>query len=336
MSYLITGGAGFIGSNLAEQLSQKGKSVRILDNFFSGKRKNLSFAGHSDLEILEGDIRKLQDCRTAVAGVDFVLHHAALASVPRSIQEPLLNHDINVTGTLNLLIAARDAHVKRFIFASSSSIYGNGDSAGEDPERPKNEECQPAPLSPYALSKHIGEQNCRLFHQLYGLDVVILRYFNVFGKKQDPGSEYAAVIPKFIEAVLKGERPLIYGTGMQSRDFVYIDDVVEANLRACLAPQTAVGRVFNIASGKGYNLIDILDYLRQVDGRMINPIFAQPKPGDIMFSLADISRARNLLGFEPSVSFREGLVKTLQWYKGTISGPPILQRGFLDSTLQPA
>jgi UDP-N-acetylglucosamine 4-epimerase len=320
MSYLITGGAGFIGSNIAEKLLGKGERVRIMDNFFTGRRENLSFAPRGSIEMVEGDIRRLHDCRKAVEGIDFILHHAALASVARSVEDPLLNHDINVTGTVNMLIAARDAGVKRFVLASSSSVYGDGpdDPPGDCPARA--EHMRPAPPSPYALSKLIGEQHCRLFSDLYGLETVVLRYFNVFGQRQAPHSEYAAVIPKFIESVLTGRRPVIYGDGLQSRDFIHIDDVVEANLRACRAPRSAVGGRYNIACGRSCNLLEILDSLKQLDGTPIDPVFAPAKPGDIRHSLADISLARKLLGFEPKTTFRDGLGKTLEWYRERVAG----------------
>jgi UDP-N-acetylglucosamine 4-epimerase len=323
MNYLITGGAGFIGSNIAERLLGKGERVRILDNFSTGRRENLSFAPRGSIEMMEGDIRRLHDCRKAVEGIDFILHHAALASVARSVKDPLLNHDINVTGTVNMLIAARDAGVQRFVLASSSSVYGDGgpdDPSGSCPARAEN--MQPAPPSPYALSKLIGEQHCRLFSDLYGLETIVLRYFNVFGRRQDPRSEYAAVIPKFIESVLTGQKPVIYGDGLQSRDFIHIDDVVEANLRACRAPKSAIGGPYNIARGRSCNLLDILDSLRQLVGTPIDPVFAPAKPGDIRHSLADISRAGEILGFEPKTTFREGLKKTLEWYRERMEKDP--------------
>jgi nucleoside-diphosphate-sugar epimerase len=316
MNFLITGGAGFIGSNLAEELLDRGEKVRILDNFFTGKRENVSFVSPGSIDLLEGDIRVLEDCRKAVEGVDFVLHHAALASVPRSVADPLLNHEINVTGTLNLLVAARDAGVKRFVFASSSAIYGDREDSAGGPEgfSPKVETMVPDPLSPYAASKLAGEENCKLFYRLYGLETIALRYFNVFGRRQDPGSDYAAVIPKFITAALNGRNPVIYGDGMQSRDFIFVRDIVEANLCACRAPLAAVGKVFNIACNRRFNLIDLIENLEKLIGGSLKPEFADAKQGDVKHSFADIALARQLLNFEPKTSFRAGLEKTVEWY----------------------
>ncbi len=322
MRFLVTGGAGFIGSNIAEELLKRGEEVRVIDNLFMGKRENLSFAPPGSIDFHEADIRSMNHCRKAVEGVDYVLHHAALASVPRSVEDPLLNHDINVTGTLNLLIAAREAGVRRFILASSSSVYGDGKSAGngfQDPSSPRLEAMAPDPLSPYALSKLMGEGNCRIFHQLYGMETIALRYFNVYGRRQDPRSEYAAVIPKFIESVLNGERPVIYGDGLQSRDFIFVGDVVEANLKACAASQEAVGKSFNIACGRCTNLLEILYSLSRITGRSVEPVFMPAKAGDIKHSLADISRAEKFLGFEPRISFQDGLEKAVEWYSEQIS-----------------
>jgi len=311
MHYLVTGGAGFIGSNIVEKLILKGEKVRILDSFFSGKRENLLFPEHERIEVIEGDIRNLKDCRQAASGIDYVLHHAAIASVPHSVKDPLLTHEVNVTGTINMLIAARDARVRRFVLASSSSVYGNGNCMRE----PNREEMRTEPLSPYALSKWIGEETCKIFTRLYGLETVALRYFNVFGIRQNPRSEYAAVIPKFIEAVLQKRRPLIYGDGLQSRDFVYVDDVVEANLKACMTPNSVAGKVFNVACGKSCTLLDILDSLSQINEMAIEPVHTSSKAGDIRHSLADISLSKSLLGFEPGTPFYEGLKKTTEWYR---------------------
>ncbi len=324
MCCLITGGAGFIGSNIAEKLLQHGKRVRILDNFSTGKRENLSFAAPGSIDVHEGDIRMLKDCREAMEGIDFVFHHAALASVPRSVEDPLLNHEINVTGTLNLLIAARDAGVKRFIFASSSAVYGEDPSlpdATVEAPAPKAEGMRPRPLSPYGLSKMIGEETCRLFYNLYGLETISLRYFNVFGRRQDPRSEYAAVIPKFIESVLIGKKPVIFGDGLQSRDFVFVDDVVEANLKSCVAPSAALGRAFNIACSQCLTLLDILGNLKRLTaGNKIEPVFAPAKQGDVKHSLADITLAGRFLDFRPRISFEEGLEETVAWYKTQVPG----------------
>jgi nucleoside-diphosphate-sugar epimerase len=313
MLYTITGGAGFIGSNIAEEIIRRGDRVRVLDNFSTGKRENLSFPGSGKVEVLAGDVRNLADCRMAAEGADYVLHHAALVSVARSVADPILNHDINVTGTLNMLVASRDAGVKRFVFASSASVYGNRNS-----ESAQSESARPAPLSPYGASKWTGEVNCALFLNLYGLETIALRYFNVYGIRQDPHSEYAAVIPKFIQSILAGQRPTVYGDGLQSRDFICVSDVVNANLRACAADVKAAGRVFNIACNRCYSLLDLLGEISAITGRDGNPLFADPQPGDIRFSMADISLAREFLGFTPETSFRAGLAQTVEWYREKI------------------
>jgi nucleoside-diphosphate-sugar epimerase len=306
--YLVTGGAGFIGSNIAERLVALGKSVRVLDNFLTGNRENLrSF--EKQVEILEGDLRNPADVRRAVAGVRFVLHVAALPSVLRSVQEPQLAHDINVNGTLALLLAAREAGCQRVVFSSSSSVYGDG------AELPKHEEMTPTPISPYGVHKLTGEYYCRVFWQLYGLETVSLRYFNVFGPRQDPCSEYAAVIPKFITAVLADRSPTIYGDGGQTRDFSHIDNIVDANLAACAAPKEALGQTFNIACGGRVSLLELLDTINELTGKAIRPVFAPPRPGDIRHSHADITKARKLLGWEPRVSFRAGIEHTIAWYR---------------------
>jgi nucleoside-diphosphate-sugar epimerase len=307
MEYLVTGGAGFIGSNLAEALLSRGRRVRILDNFLTGKRENI--AGFHDrfggaFELVEGDIRDLEAVRKAVEGVGYVLHQAALPSVPRSVADPVLSNEINVSGTLNVLVAARDSGVRRVVFAASSSAYG------DTPELPKRETMAPRPKSPYAAQKHAGENYMRIFHEVYGLETVSLRYFNVFGPRQDPTSAYAAVIPRFLTAVLAGTPPTVYGDGRQTRDFTYIDNVVEANMNACTAPKTACGGVYNIACGARISLLEILDIMFGLAGRRVTPRFEPPRTGDVRDSLADISRARELLGYSPAVDFRQGLSKT--------------------------
>jgi UDP-N-acetylglucosamine 4-epimerase len=313
MLYLITGGAGFIGSSLAEALLGKGNSVRILDNFSSGKRANLDFTSTPELEVIEGDIRDPDTCRQAISGADYVLHHAALASVPLSVDDPVLANDINITGTLNMLVASRDAGVRRFVFASSTAVYGDTD----DGTSPKVETMQPAPLSPYAINKLTGEEYCRLFHRIYGLETVALRYFNVFGPKQDPASEYAAVIPKFIEALLSGKSPIVYGDGWQSRDFIYIDDVVRANCLACELPDAA-GKTFNIGCGRQLPINELLNELKAILHSNATAIYKDARPGDIRHSWADISLARKYLDFEPAFSFRDALLQTASWYKEII------------------
>jgi len=306
-TFLVTGVAGFIGSNLAEALLARGHRVRGLDNFLSGKRENLE--GLSGLEFMEGDIRDPEACRRACEGVDYVLHQAALGSVPRSIEDPVLSNECNVTGTLNMLVAARDAGVRRFVFAASSSAYG------DTPELPKVETMRPQPLSPYALTKLTGEEYCRLFFELYGFETVSLRYFNVYGRRQDPFSAYAAVIPKFVSALLRGEPPEIYGDGEQTRDFTYIEDVVQANLKACEAPREACGRVYNIAFGRRISLNELYREIASLLGTDIRPRYGPPRPGDVRHSLADVSRAREALGYEPAFDVRQGLAEAIGWYR---------------------
>ncbi|HPL63292.1 MAG TPA: SDR family oxidoreductase [Syntrophales bacterium] len=313
MLYTITGGAGFIGSNIAEEIVRRGKRVRILDNFSTGKRENLSFPGSERIEVIEGDVQGLADCRKAAEGADFILHHAALVSVSRSVADPILCHDINVTGTLNMLVAARDAGAKRFVFASSAAVYGNRDSGSALPESVRLE-----PMSPYGSSKLIGEINCALFRELYGLETVALRYFNVYGKRQNPHSDYAAVIPKFIQALLEGKRPTVYGDGLQSRDFICVSDVVNANIKACEADGRAAGLAFNIACNRSHSLLDLLREISAITKKNGNPLFTDPQPGDIRFSMADISLAREFLGFNPETSFHSGLEQTVEWYRGKI------------------
>ena len=307
-SYLVTGGAGFIGSHLAEELVRRGGKVRVLDNFITGKRENLE-PFRNFLEVMEGDIRDIETCRRALRGVDFVLHEAALPSVPRSIKEPRLANDINVNGTLNLLVASAEAGVKRFVFASSSSVYG------DDPVVPKKEGSEGNPLSPYAVQKLVGEKYCRVFSEIYGLETICLRYFNVFGPRQDPLSQYAAVIPLFISLVMKGDRPQIFGDGEQSRDFTYVANVVEGNLKALEAPQDASGEVFNIACGESTTVNTLAREVCGLLGSSVLPFYTDPRPGDVLHSCADIGKARKRLGFEPLVGFKQGLKKTVGWYR---------------------
>ena len=304
--YLVTGGAGFIGSNIVETLVAQGKSVRVLDNFSTGRRENVE-PFLDDIELVEGDLRQPKDVGRAVEGVRYVLHQGAIPSVPLSVDDPISTNEANVTGTLNLLVAARDAGVKRLVFASSSSVYGDA------PELPKHEGMPLDPLSPYAVSKLIGEHYCRLFNDLYGFGTVALRYFNVFGPRQDPSSAYAAVVPKFIECLLQGEPPEIYGDGLQSRDFTYVADTVRANLLACEAPPGAAGKVFNIACHQQVTVLDLFHMIREAVGAAgIEPRHAAPRAGDVKHSFADISRARELLGYEPEWSLRDGLAKTVE------------------------
>jgi nucleoside-diphosphate-sugar epimerase len=307
MRVLVTGGWGFIGSHLAERLLAEGHDVRILDNGSTGHRGNVEpFV--DDLEVIEGDIQSYERVHNAVAGCDIVMHEAALPSVPRSIQDPLTSNASNVVGTLNVLLASRDSDARRVVFASSSSIYG------ANPELPKHEGLIPMPISPYAVAKLAGEGYCRSFWEVYGLETVALRYFNVFGPRQDPLSQYASVIPKFTACFLEDESPTVYGDGEQSRDFTYIDNVVEANVQAMTAEGVA-GTVMNVACGERITLNQMLDHLRQLTGKQIEARYVDPRPGDVQHSLADITRAREKIGFNPTVSFEEGLVRALESHR---------------------
>jgi len=307
--YLVTGGAGFIGSNISEELVKRGEKVRILDDFSTGKRENI--VGFKDsVELIEGDLRDLEIVKRAMEGVDFVLHQGALPSVERSIEDPLTTTKVNILGTLNVLLAAREAGVKRVIYASSSSVYG------DTPTLPKKEGMKTNSQSPYAVTKLIGEEYCRIYYSIYGLETVCLRYFNVFGPRQDPGSQYAAVIPKFITLMLKGKSPPIYGNGEQSRDFTFIDNVVEANLRACKA-KGAPGEVFNIACGKRVTINELVERLNKILQARIEPTYQSPRKGDVRHSLADIFQAGKTLHYSPEIGFDEGLEKTVQRFRGT-------------------
>jgi nucleoside-diphosphate-sugar epimerase len=306
MRYLITGGAGFIGSNIAHELIKRGENVRIIDNFSTGSKANLANI-ESQLELIEGDIRDFWTVREAVDGTDYVLHQAALPSVPRSVKNPLTSNSVNIDGTLNLLEASKQAGVKRFVFASSSSVYG------DTPELPKREDMWPDPLSPYAVTKLACEKYCKVFYELYGLETVSLRYFNIFGPRQDPGSEYAAVIPKFIFALLSGKRPVVFGDGQQSRDFTFADNAVQANILAATSP-LAPGKFYNIACGSQFTLNELLKMLRQIIGVDTEAEYTAPRSGDILHSYADISRAKEDLQYRTEVNFEEGLRKTVDWF----------------------
>lgn len=311
MRFTVTGGAGFIGSNLVEALVRRGDSVVVLDNFSTGKRENLE-ALRDRVRVIEGSITDLPTVRRAVEGSDFVLHQAALASVQRSVDDPLTSNEVNIKGTLNVLVACRDAGVKRVVYAASSSAYGDTE------ELPKHEDMPARPLSPYAVQKWVGEQYCKVFSSLYGLDAVALRYFNVFGPRQDPNSDYAAVIPIFVTRLLAGQEPTIYGDGEQSRDFTFIENVIDANLRACDGGPKS-GAVVNIACGARYTLNELFAGIRDLLGSRLEVRYAAPRAGDVRHSMADIARARKLLGFEPRVDFRTGLQRTVEWYRTAIS-----------------
>lgn len=305
--YLVTGGAGFIGSHIVEALVGRKKRVRVLDNLITGKRENLAEV-LKEIDFLEGDVQELEICRQAVGGIDCVLHQAALPSVQRSISDPAMTNSINITGTLNMLVAAKEAGVKRFIFASSSSVYG------DSPQLPKKEGGGGTPLSPYAVTKFAGEYYCQLFSRLYGIEAVSLRYFNVFGPRQDPNSQYSAAIPLFISRILKGESPIVFGNGEQSRDFTYVENVVTANLLASEANITP-GETFNIACGKQTTINKLINSIIKILGANVPIIFTAGRPGEIMHSVADISKAKRTLGYTPNIDLEEGLDRTIRWYQ---------------------
>lgn len=308
--FLVGGGAGFIGSNLCEALIQMGYTVRCLDDLSTGKYENIEpLIDHEKFTFIKGDIRDLNTCLEATKGVDYVLNQAAWGSVPRSIEMPLLYEEINIRGTLNMMEASRVNGVKKFVYASSSSVYGN------TPTLPKKEGQEGKVISPYALTKKVDEEYGRLYKELYGLDTYGLRYFNVFGRRQDPDGMYAAVIPKFIKQLLHDEVPTINGDGRQSRDFTYIDNVIEANLRACRASSEAAGQAFNIGAGGRLYLIDIYNHLCKALGKEVEPNFGPDRKGDVRDSNADISKARELLGYDPEYDFEKGITLAIDWYK---------------------
>lgn len=308
--FLVTGGAGFIGSNLCEAITDMGYTVRCLDDLSTGKQENVDLLiDRPNYTFIKGDIRDLDTCMEACKGVDYVLNQAAWGSVPRSIAMPLLYEEINIRGTLNMMEAARQNGVKKFVYASSSSVYG------DHPVLPKVEGQEGNLLSPYALTKRVDEEYGKLYYKLYGLDTYGLRYFNVFGRRQDPHGAYAAVIPKFLKQLMNDEVPTINGDGKQSRDFTYIDNVIEANLKACLAPSEAAGNAFNIAYGGREYLIDIYYDLCKALGKDVEPNFGPDRPGDIKHSNADISKAKKLLGYDPEYDFAKGIALAIEWYK---------------------
>lgn len=304
-SYLVTGGAGFIGNNIVRALLARGDHVRVLDNFETGKRQNLTDIA-ADIELIEGDIRSVDQCHRAVKGMEYVLHQAAIPSVPRSIADPTTTHEVNASGTINVLIAARDAGIRRLVFASSSSAYG------PEPKLPRVETDRPNPISPYAVSKLSGEQYAAAFWHSYQLETVSLRYFNVFGPRQQWDSPYAAVVPRFVRAIQAGEDVTIFGDGRQNRDFTYIDNVVQLNLLACSAPNAA-GRVFNGGAGRQTSVLEMFALVCNSLGVSREPAFAPIRVGDVRDSLADISQARSILGYDPKVGVEEGVRRTVEW-----------------------
>jgi UDP-N-acetylglucosamine 4-epimerase len=315
-SVLVTGGAGFIGSNLVEALLSQNNKVVCLDNFSTGKRENIApFMEHPLFTLIEGDIRNIEDCRKAVEGVKHVLHQAALGSVPRSINDPITSNDVNVSGFLNILVATRDEGIKRFVYAASSSTYG------DHPALPKKEDLIGKPLSPYAITKYVNELYASVFSDLYGIETIGLRYFNVFGRRQDPDGAYAAVIPKFIKSLLHGEAPVINGDGSQSRDFTYVENVVQMNQLALLTTNAeAVNAVYNVAYGENTSLLELYDQLIsnlsefKPQVKEIKPQFGPPRKGDVLHSLASIDKAAKLLGYKPEYSFSKGLKAAAKWY----------------------
>jgi UDP-glucose 4-epimerase len=304
--YVVTGGGGFIGSHIAHELIRRGETVKVIDNFSTGKRENVK-AFEKNAEVIEADITDAKRLAELFKGVDYVIHQAAIPSVPKSILDPVKSHNANVNGTLNVLVSARDAGVKRVVYASSSSLYGNS------PTLPKHEGMMPNPLSPYGAQKLFAEMYCQVFTKAYGLETVSLRYFNVFGPRQDSTSQYSGVLALFIPAVLEGRRPTIYGDGLQSRDFTYVQNVVEANLLACHVPGVG-GQVFNIACGDRITVNSMLQQINKILGKDIAAIYADPRPGDIKHSQAEIIRAKEHLGYQPQVTFGEGLQRTVEWY----------------------
>jgi len=310
-SYLVTGGAGFIGSNLVDELLRREHRVRVLDNLSTGRPENLA-AVRERIDFFNADICNLETIRPCFAGVDYVIHLAALPSVPRSVADPLSANRVNIEGTLNVLLAAREAGVKRVVFAASSAAYG------DNPILPRVESHEPRPMSPYALTKVAGEYYCQIFTRLYGVEAVALRYFNIFGPRQNPHSQYSGVLSKFIAAYIEGTTPTIFGDGEQSRDFTYIDNVVDATLRACTAPN-APGRAINVGVGGRFTLNQTIALLNQIFGKQVTPRYDPPRSGDVLHSQADISLARQVLGYEPKVPYEQGLKKTVEWYRAELA-----------------
>ncbi len=309
MNYLVTGGAGFIGANIVESLLKQGQKVKVLDNFSTGRKENLvEFL--NDIEVINGDIRSYHTVHKAIQGVNIILHQAALPSVPRSIQDAITSNEVNVTGTLNILEAAKENKVQRVVLASSSSIYG------DNPELPKHEGMFPNPLSPYAVSKLAAEKYAMVYHKVYGLETIALRYFNVFGPKQDPTSQYSAVIPKFITAILNNKQPIIYGDGETSRDFTFIENVVEGNILAATTENIG-GEYFNCACHGRVTLNELVSAINKITGKNITPLYQDFRKGDIKHSFAEITKINKALDYIPKVSFEDGLRKTIEWYSQT-------------------
>ena len=304
--YLVTGGAGFIGSHLCEELVQRGERVRVVDSLITGTRENLAHL--PEIDFLQGDLAQPDVAARAVTGVDYVLHQAAIPSVPRSVSDPVTSNRANIDASLNVLVAARDAGVRRVVYAGSSSVYG------DSPTLPKVETMPTAPLSPYALQKLVGEQYCQMFTSLYGLETVTIRYFNVFGPRQDPSSPYSGVISLFISALCEGRRPTIYGDGEQTRDFTHISNVVDGVLRAC-HPPAASGEVINVATAHRISLNQLFETVKHKVGSTLDPVYGEPRAGDVRDSLADVDKARRLLGYTPLVDFDDGLGRTVAWYR---------------------
>jgi UDP-glucose 4-epimerase len=308
--YLVTGGAGFIGSHLCEELVRRGEPVRVVDSLITGKRENLAHL--PQVEFIHGDLAEMDVARRAVQGIEYVLHQAAIPSVPRSVEDPVISNRANIDASVNLLVAARDAGVRRVVYAGSSSAYGNSETL------PKVETMPTAPLSPYALQKLVAEQYCQMFTNLYGFETVSIRYFNVFGPRQDPSSPYSGVISLFISALCEGRRPTIFGDGEQTRDFTYVANVVDGVLRACRAAN-ASGEVINVATGGRISLNQLFETVKRKVGSQVQPIYSDPRAGDVRHSQADISKAQRLLGYSPSVSFDEGLGRTVTWYRESMA-----------------
>jgi len=310
--YLVTGGAGFIGSNIVHSLVKRKLPVRIIDNLSTGKMDNLANLSNK-IHLIEGDICDLATVRMAVKGIEYVFHQAALPSVPRSIENPLASNETNIKGTLNILIASRDSQVKRVIYAGSSSVYG------DTPVLPKKEDMPPYPLSPYAVTKLVGEYYCKIFSSIYGLETIILRYFNVFGPRQDPKSQYSAVIPKFIQAFLTNKTPTIYGNGEQTRDFTFVENVIYANILASQVKKTH-GETINVATGSRININKLLEILKEITGKNISQKYEPARKGDVLHSLADISEAKRILAYTPKISLKEGLINTVRWMESNFVG----------------